>query len=248
MLWMLAAVTALVLAVIAVMIKDISKTPTAARPAALSASVRPTQHATPSAAPRPTSLALPRPTSPASAAGKTSKRTRKIADAGSGLSYRLLSSPWRRGCPDTLNTPMFSWSAGEHAVAGTVSGTPWYGSACSGLLQQQFQYSGPADLEATAMSLASAMDPAYYSGLQHDSTLEDSSAMLVSGHQAWKVTFQISYPDAAAQGLAFGSEAAAVVVVDRGAGLAPAVFYASVPSNLATSDVRTLVGSLRLSS
>jgi hypothetical protein len=26
------------------------------------------------------------------------------------------------------------------------------------------------------------------------------------------------------------------------------VFYASVPSNLATSDVRTLVGSLRLSS
>jgi hypothetical protein len=72
--------------------------------------------------------------------------------------------------------------------------------------------------------------------------------MLVSGHQAWKVTFQISYPDAAAQGLAFGSEAAAVVVVDRGAGLAPAVFYASVPSNLATSDVRTLVGSLRLSS
>jgi hypothetical protein len=143
---------------------------------------------------------------------------------------------------------MFSWSAGEHAVAGTVSGTPWYGSACSGLLQQQFQYSGPADLEATAMSLAGAIDPAYYSGLQHDSTLEDSSAMLVSGHQGWKVTFQISYPDAAAQGLAFGSEAAAVVVVDRGAGLAPAVFYASVPSDLGTSDVRTLVGSLRLSS
>jgi hypothetical protein len=37
------------------------------------------------------------------------------------------------------------------------------------------------------------------------------------------------------------------VVVDRGAGQAPAVFYASVPSNLGTSDVTTLVSSLRLS-
>jgi hypothetical protein len=234
----LAGVTTLVLAVIALMIKDISKPPTVARPAALSTPVRPTHHATPSASPR------PKPS--ASTSRKTSRRTRKIADADSGLSYRLLSSPWRRGCPDTLNTPMFSWSAGEHAVAGTVSGTPWYGNACSGLLQQQFQYSGPADLEPTAMSLAGAMDPAYYSGLQHYRTLEGSSAMLVGGHQAWEVTFQITYPDAAGQGLAFSSEAGAVVVVDRGAGQAPAVFYASVPSNLGASDVSTLIGSLQL--
>ena len=237
MLWLLAGVTALVLAVIALMIRDISKTPTVARPAAL---VRPTHHATPSASPRLRQSA--------SVSKKTSNRIRKIADADSGLSYRLLSSPWRRGCPDTLNTPMFSWSAGENAVAGTVSGTPWYGNACSGLLQQQFQYSGAADLEPTAMSLASAMDPAYYSGLQHYRTLEDSSAMQVSGHQAWEVTFQIVYLDAAHQGLGFSGEDAAVVVVDRGAGQAPAVFYASVPTNLGTSDVSTLVGSLRLGS
>jgi hypothetical protein len=37
-----------------------------------------------------------------------------------------------------------------------------------------------------------------------------------------------------------------VVVVDRGTGQAPAVFYASVPSNLGTSDVAALVSSLRL--
>ena len=250
MLWMLAVVTALVLAVIALMIKDISKPPTVASPAALSVSVRPTRHATPSAAHRPTSSALPRAApsaSPPSAPGRTSRRTRKIADAGSGLSYRLLSSPWRRGCPDSLNTPMFSWSAGEHAVAGMVSGSPWYGDACSGLLQQQFQYSAPGDLAPTAMSLAGAMDAAYHSGLEHYRTLEDSSAMLVSGHQAWEVTFQISYPNAAAQGLAFSSEDGAVVVVDRGPGQAPAVFYASVPSSLGSSGVRTLIGSLRLS-
>lgn len=236
--WVLAGVTTLVLGVIALGIEDISKPPTMARPAALSASVRSAQHAAPSAALR------PKPS--ASTSQKTSRRTRHITDAGSGLSYRLLSSPWRRGCPDALNTPMFSWSAGEHAVGGIVSGAPWYGNACSGLLQQQFQYSGPADLEPTAMGLAGAMDPAYYSGLQHSRTIEDSSAMLVSGHQAWEVTFQVTYPDAAVQGLVFNSEAGAVVVVDRGADQVPAVFYASVPSNLGTSDVRTLIGSLRL--
>ena len=108
-------VTMLALAVIALMIKDISKTPTVARPAALSATVRPTTH--------PTHTVSPRPKPSPSASGKSSKRKREIADASSGLSYRLLSSPWRRGCPETLNTPTFSWSAGEHAVAGSVSGT-----------------------------------------------------------------------------------------------------------------------------
>jgi hypothetical protein len=36
------------------------------------------------------------------------------------------------------------------------------------------------------------------------------------------------------------------VVVDRGSGQQPAVFYTSVPNNLATSHVTTLVNSLRL--
>jgi hypothetical protein len=232
-------VTMLALAVIALMIRDLSKTPTAARPAALSATVRPTTH--------PTHAASPRPKPSPSASRKSSRRKRVVADAGSGLSYRLLSSPWRRGCPETLNTPTFSWSAGEHAVAGTVYGTDWYANACSGLLQQQFQYAGPADLEPTAMGLAGAVDPAYYSGLQHYRTVEGSSAMQVGGHQAWEVTFLITYPDAARQGLAWSSESGAVVVVDRGAGQAPAVFYASVPANLGASDVSALVSSLQLS-
>jgi len=82
----------------------------------------------------------------------------------------------------------------------------------------------------------------------HYSTIDSSSSMLVSGHQAWLVTFLVTYPDAASEGLAWTSEAGAVVIVDRGAGQAPAVFYASVPSNLGTSDVGTLVSSLRLNS
>ena len=69
--------------------------------------------------------------------------------------------------------------------------------------------------------------------------------MQVSGHPAWMVTFLMTYPDAAGEGLAWTSEAGAVVVVDRGAGRAPAVFYASVPEP-GPRDVAALVSSLRL--
>ena len=135
--------------------------------------------------------------------------------------------------------------AGQATIGGTV--IDWHGNACSGQLQQQFSYSGPADLGPVTMEVADAVDPVYYSGLRHYRTIESSSAMQVSGHQAWMVTFLMTYPDAASEGLAWTSEAGAIVVVDRGAGQAPAVFYASVPSNLGTSDVATLVSSLRLS-
>jgi hypothetical protein len=232
MLWLLTVVTTGVLVLIAGFVKEISKTPTVARPAALTASAHTSRHATASASPT------------------TASKGPEVADGSSGLSYRLLASPWRRGCPGVLHTPMFSWTAGEHAVAGQVSinGTvfDWHGNACSGLLRQQFAYSGPADLEPVTMGITDAVEPVYYSGLRHDRTVQSSSATRVSGHSAWMVTFLMTYPDAASEGLAWTSEAGAVLVVDRGSGHAPAVFYASVPSNLGTSDVSTLVSSLRL--
>ena len=236
MLWLLAAVTTVVLLLIAGFIKEISRTPAVARPAALTATGHQTRDAG-SHRQRPSSSA--------------SRNVREVTDASSGLSYQLLSTPWRQGCLGILDTPMFSWTAGEHALAGqaAIGGAvfDWHGNACSGQLRQQFAYSGPADLQPVTVGVADAVDPAYYSGLRHYRTVETSSAMQVSGHQAWMVTFLMSYPDAASDGLAWTSEAAAVVVVDRGAGQAPAVFYASVPSNLGTSDVATLISSLRLS-
>jgi hypothetical protein len=81
----------------------------------------------------------------------------------------------------------------------------------------------------------------------HYSTIEGSSAMQVSGHQAWVVTFLITYPGAASEGLAWTSEAGAVVLVDTGAGQAPTLFYVSVPSTLGTGNVGILISSLRLS-
>ena len=237
MLWLLTLVTTGVLLLIAGFVKEISKVPTVARPAALIATAHTARHA----------AASPSARKPSPAA---SSKVRKVTDASSGLSYQLLSSPWRRSCPGILDNPIFSWTAGEHAVAGqaNIGGTVinWHGNACSGRLGQQFAYSGPADLELVTIGVADAVGPAYYSGLVHDSTIDSSSSILVSGHQAWLVTFLVTYPDAESEGLAWTSEAGAVVVVDRGAGQAPAVFYASVPNNLGTSDVATLVSSLQL--
>jgi hypothetical protein len=112
---------------------------------------------------------------------------------------------------------------------------------------QQFPYSGPADPAPTATNLVGAMDPLYYDPLVHARTVQDSSATQVSGHQAWMVQFLISYPDAGHEGLGWTSELGAVVVVDRGTGHGPAVFYVSVPANLGVSHVDALIGSLRLS-
>jgi hypothetical protein len=242
MLWLLTGVTTVALLVIAMLVKNMARVPTVVRPAALSASARTLAHG------------------PASgtAHGVLPQRKHRsaalhpqVTDTAAGLSYRRLASPWRQGCPSDLNSPMFSWSAGENAVAGQVSigGSviDWHGLACSGRLQQQFAYASPADLEPTAMGLVGALDPAYYAGVPHSRTIEDSSAMQVSGHQAWMVEFGMNYPDGASQGLTWSSELGAVVVVDRGVLQAPAVFYVSVPANLGTQNVTTLIDSLRLS-
>ena len=242
MLWLLTGATTAVLVVIGLFIENISRVPVQTRPAAHSASALTVSRG---AAARPGHRATPA-RHPEAAATYPA-----VTDATSGLSYRRLGSPWRLGCPSDLNTPMFDWTAGENTVAGhaSIGGSviDWHGLACSGRLQQQFSYAGPADLEPTAMGLVGALDPAYYAGVQHSRTTEDSSAMKVSGHQAWRLEFAMDYPNGASQGLTWNSELGAVVVVDLGAGQAPAVFYVSVPASLGTAKVTTLVGSLRIS-
>ena len=234
MLWLLTLVTAAALALIALFVVRISKLPTVTRPAALTLHRGTAGRAAHRVSHRPV-ITYP-----------------QVTDVTSGLSYRLLPSPWRSGCPSDLITPMFNWSAGENTVAGhvTIGGSviDWHGVACSGQLQPQFSYGGPADLEPTAMSLLGALDPAYYAGVPHSRTINNSSAMRVSGHQAWIVEFAMDYPNGASQGLTWSSELGAVIVADRGTSQAPAVFYVSVPANLGTLNAIALILSLRLSS
>jgi len=232
MLSLLTVVTTAVLLIIVVMIRDMAKLPTTTKTTALSKS----------ASARPDEIVPKR--------AKPSRPAPQVTDTASGLSFELLPSPWHRGCPAWLETPAFSWDAGESALAGQVmvggTNADWHGNACSGQLRQAFAYSGPADLGPVAMAVVGAADPAYYSALPHERTTEGSYGMRVSGHAAWVVKFLMTYPAAAGQGLAWSTELGAVVVVDTGAGHAPAVFYVSVPSNLGTANVSTLISSLRL--
>jgi hypothetical protein len=249
MLWVLTGATTVVLLFIGLMIKEISREPTAARDAALSTPARSSLGA---GVPVPgrTKRAVPAASASPSPSPSPSPSVRMVTDSQSGLSYPMLGSPWRHGCPSDLQTSLFSWSAGENVVAGQVliggSLIDWHASACSGQLQQQFAYQGPADLQTTATSMVSALDPAYYAGIQHQLSVQDSYAMQVSGHQAWVVRFAVDYFDGGSQGLAWTSEPGALVVIDRGPDQVPSVFYVSVPGNLDTSAVSTLLGSLRV--
>jgi hypothetical protein len=198
--------------------------------ASASATASPSPSATPSASPSPTAPA-----------------TSTIADSTSGLTYGALPTPWAPGCPATLNNPqVFTWAAGESAVAGQVSNgqTTWYGDACSGALPAQYGYTGTADLENVTNALANAFNGAYYAALPHNFAEVQSQPVSVSGHPGWEVKFLQTYTSP--QGMAWTNELGAVVVTDPGNGAPPAVFYVSVPGNLNEANVDTLVSSLQL--
>jgi hypothetical protein len=174
-----------------------------------------------------------------------------VTDSVSGLSYPLLSSPWSSGCPGGLSSQQtLTWTAGESAAAGQFTNNgqqvTWYGEACSGPLTQQYGYSGVSDLETVATNLVNQFDGPYYGAQNHQRTQLASTPVSVSGHPGWEIKYLETYPNAASMGLAFNSEEAAVVVVDQGNGGPPAVFLASVPSNLGVSWVDSFVSSLAL--
>jgi hypothetical protein len=208
-------------------------------------------HSKPAAAtrhPAATHSAAPSP-SATNAPSTTATTGTPVADTASGLSYALLAAPWQPGCPGSLNSAVFAWSAGENAVAGTVpsaGGSPWYASACSGLLPQQYAYTSTADLPQTAMNLVSAFDTAYFASLPHVRATEENSPLQLSGHPGWLVEFQMTYQNAATQGLAWQTQMGAVEVVDRGTGQPPAVLYVTVPNNLGTANIGVILASMQL--
>jgi len=228
----LAGGTVVALAVIALVVNNLgrsSSTPVAAR-----------SPATPTAQASTPSSVTPSPS--------VTQSNSVLADGQSGLAYTQLAAPWQPDCPGGLNNQAFTWTAGESAVAGQINGgqTTWYGAACSGPLPQQYGYNGVADLENTATNLVNTFNGAYYSALQHNFQPEVSQPVQVSGHAGWEIKFGMSYPNAQAQGATWSDEQGAVVVADLGAGLAPAVFYVSIPGNLGESNVDSLVSSLQL--
>ena len=96
------------------------------------------------------------------------------------------------------------------------------------------------------MNLVSAFDTAYFASLPHVRATEENNPLQVSGHPGWLVEFQMTYQNAAGQGLAWQTQMGAVVVVDRGAGQPPAVLYVTVPNNLGTANIGVILASMQL--
>jgi Protein of unknown function (DUF2510) len=237
LMWMVALGTAVAMLITGVLVGVFgSSTAPHAKPAAATGHPAATHRATPS----PSATNVP---------STTATTGTPVADTASGLSYALLAAPWQPGCPGSLNSAVFAWSAGENAVAGTVpsaGNSPWYASACSGLLPQQYAYTSTADLPQTAMNLVSAFDTAYFGSLPHVRATEENSPLQLSGHPGWLVEFQMTYQNAAAQGLAWQTQMGAVEVVDRGTGQPPAVLYVTVPNNLGTANIGVILASMQL--
>jgi serine/threonine-protein kinase len=247
----LAGGVAVAAAAIAVLVSFIGNSPTAP-----GTSQGPTTHppATHAPATRSPASGPSSPKSPSAAPSATAPRgVGRLTDSQSGLSYNQLPAPWgaTASCPSTLNNAAFPWTDGEYAPAGQVNGNggpaTWYGEACSGPLPQQYGYSATSDLQTTAENLAMTFENAYYGALDHSITPGQDMPVQFSGHAAWEVTYDVTYTNASAQGVAWTDERAAVVVIDNGTN-EPAVFFTSVPHSLNESHIPALVSSLRLSS
>jgi hypothetical protein len=236
--WMmsgLAGGTAVALGVVALVVTNLGSSPPAPSPTHTSRPVAATKPpASPSHTPSPTPSATP--------SGSL------IDDSTSGLSYTSLTSPWVPNCPGTLNTQGFSWTEGQSAVAGQVNGgqTTWYGVACSAPLPQQYGYNGVQDLQNVTTNVVNAFANSYYSALQHGFQQQVSQPLSISGHAGWEIKFLMTYTNPQGQGLQFTSEEGAVVVADLGSTIPPAVFFVSIPANLGSNNVDSLVSSLQL--
>jgi hypothetical protein len=237
----LSAGTAVAVAAIVIIATTLSSSPTtpvadqstAAAPSQVASSAAPTASASPTTSPSPVTTAT----------------SSLLTDGQAGLSYTQLTSPWQgASCPGSLDSA-FPWTAGEEAVAGQVNGgsTTWYGEACSGVLPQSYGYSGTSSLQSTTENLAQTFGNAYYNDLDHNINTEADESLTVSGHQAWKVSYDVSYNNASDQGATWDDERAAVVVVDNGTDQ-PAVFFTSIPATLDEDNISTLLSSLQLAS
>ena len=227
----LAGGTAVALGLVALVVSNLASSPAAPK---VTHRPTPVAHTTQPLMPTPT----PTPTPAA-----------QVADATSGLSYTALSSPWQPTCPNTLNGQGgVTWTAGESAIAAQVNGgqTPWYGEACSARLPQQYGYNGVANLENVATNLTNNITGSFYNPLQHSYQQVLSQPVTVSGHAGWEIKFLMTYTNVQGQGLSWNDEQGAVVVADLGAGVAPAVFFTSIPSNFGAGISDSLVSSLRL--
>lgn len=181
-------------------------------------------------------------------AGPASPVVGQINDSKAGLSYAKLGGKWAVLQPGGEHG-MSAWSAGQYQIAQAeyLPGKDYVATYASTPLPEDAGYSGPADLQKLANALADDIEQDYYPP-EHGRTDSENAATEVDGHAAWKVAFDLTFPQAEASGWAFKSEQVVLLLIDRGGGNQPAVFYFSLPDNLPLeADMAAVLSSIKVS-
>lgn len=181
-------------------------------------------------------------------AGRDSPVVGRISDDRAHISYAKLGGKWARLQPGG-EQGMADWTAGQYQVAQADyrDDADYVATCTSAPLPASVDYSGPGDLRQIATVIASRIEGAYYPK-QHTRAEVGNKAVEVDGHQAWKLTFTLGFPQAEAKGWDFHGERVTVMVIDRGEGnLPPALFYFSLPDNLPLrGDIDAVVSSIKV--
>ncbi|SDH39787.1 Protein of unknown function [Sinosporangium album] len=179
----------------------------------------------------------------------------RITDPATGLSYAFPGSPWSVPQADAVNeaqsnpgTPV--WTSAVHAVSHANydgEGRNWIGNVYTALVPEVFPYSGPENLQQTAVNLFNLFNREYYRP-PHDFRVLKDQELKIDGKSAHVIEFQLDFgKEAEESGWKWRMESGAIVLVDRGAGERPAMLYVSVPDNLKPALVKQVLESLKVS-
>ncbi|MCO5990471.1 hypothetical protein NE235_30620 [Actinoallomurus spadix] len=168
-----------------------------------------------------------------------------ITDAQAGISYPRLGGAWRtEAVTATGGLGKLGFDQGETAqvMADFQNGEPYVASAYSGVSTDI----STDPLQTKARTVFAALEPGSYPAHTRQELASESHP--VGGHDGWLLKVRLTFPQAASQHWNFRTETAALVLVDRGNGQAPAEFYVSIPdSHKRQGDLDLLLTSLKVS-
>ncbi|MFI6598175.1 DUF2510 domain-containing protein [Nonomuraea sp. NPDC050536] len=172
----------------------------------------------------------------------------RITDPVAGLSYAPPSG-WQ--VPDIADVngtdpQAQAWSSAvqQTAQAKYNGKSDWIGNVYTGVLNDLFPYGSSQDLQNLTGTVF--IDFQKYYDIQHTQKIVQSKAIKIGDKDAWVLQFKLDFSaESKKKGYKWNTENGAIVLMDRGEGERPAIFYMSVPDNLGTNVVEQVLASLK---
>ncbi|WP_220449680.1 DUF2510 domain-containing protein [Nonomuraea longispora] len=172
----------------------------------------------------------------------------RVTDPQAGVSFEV-PDDWTVPEANTVNGPdptQQKWSSGVQKTSHeNYDGEgDWIGNVFAGVLNPIYPYAGASGLGDTAKAVF--MTFGRYYQLPHESKIVEDKATKIGDRDAWILRFELDFSKVSEdKDYKWKKENGAIVLMDRGQGLRPAIVYVSVPDNLGTDVVSEVVGSLK---